>query len=144
MRQNIIKIFIAVLVSTAAVSCASEDGILIFDMELNTKEIDFEISGMVTDKATEKPLENIKILVQAYDSSNNLYTQTAYTESDGKYWLLFDGKNRPSTIIVQTEDRNGEYESGKLDLVINYKSDINVKDGIFYINNCNFYLKKTE
>jgi putative lipoprotein (rSAM/lipoprotein system) len=60
-----------------------------------------EIKGIVTDKETSKPIQNIQIVRQGY-------RDTTYTDADGKY--AFDGRMHP--YLIKFEDIDGEENGG--------------------------------
>ena len=114
MKKSIIKFFDKIIVLLLGI-------VGVFTACVATKygmpEADFEIRGVVTDKATAKPIQNIRII--------NL-GDTLYTNSEGKYILKFrDGlwySEISETVYhlnvddIDGEKNGGEFESQEIDV----------------------------
>ncbi len=132
------------LFSTAVLSCKA------FDAEMNPTdgpdmEFALSISGTVTDMENPeiKP-EEIKITIDAMQRDVVIYTKTAYTDNKGKFTLSLDGFRKPSSIVATADDLKGVYKSSTHEMQISWDADYNIKNGVYYINECNFHLEKAE
>ncbi len=141
MMKYITNILILLLASTAVLSCS-----MAYDMMDQEGEVGYalEISGKVSDAGTGSPIEEIRITVNAMRNGKEVAEQHTYTDNQGNFMILLNEAGRPSTVVLTADDINGRYVSVRQELMIPWDSSHNIKDGIFYINNCNFHLSKPE
>ncbi len=145
MKKHILNILVLLLSSTAVLSCANE---LAFEEGPSGQEssmfFTLTISGTVSDTETGTPLEDIKINIEAFRNMTTVYNKTAYSDNNGRFVITFDGYRKPSSINATAEDQKGIYQPGNHEILIQWDSLYNIEDGIFYINDCDFYLQKNK
>ena len=72
-----------------------------------------EINGVVTDKATAKPISNIRVIrANAYDND------TSYTNSEGKYAFKFwrEGLAHLKIEDIDGEENGGDFQTQEIDV----------------------------
>ncbi len=146
--RNIIHIIILLLSSTAVLSCTAE---IAFDNSVmasgdrydGSQAFPIVITGTVTDADTGKTLEDIRITATAKDEKGNeLLTQKAYTGNDGKFTLRLSFEHDKTTIVAVADDQSGTYAGSTHEMMVSGNSIYNIEEGVFYINGCDFHLKK--
>ncbi len=158
--KHIINIVILLLLSaTAVLSCdarlmelpptADDDGGYYQPEPDGTASYSLVISGMAIDVRDSRCLEEIKITVTALEQtgedSTKEHTVITYTDNSGLYSMKMEGFENPVSCTVTAEDPNGLYGPGTHEIPsIEWDSDYNMQDHIFFVNNCDFYLSKTE
>lgn len=127
------------LLSTAAFcSCSVMDA----EMSEGNKVI---ISGSVCDIDTKQPLESVKILFKAYDTSgvpsSPINEINVYTDSNGAYNLMSDEYDRPVTCVIITEAES--YESVRKEVFVNWEgTSYDREKKTFFVNDCDFHLSR--
>lgn len=103
------------------------------------------ISGSISDMDTKKPLEAVKLLFSAYESSEDttqpVNEQNVYTDSKGSYSIVVSGFSTPVTCVISTEYEG--YASVSKEIFVNWEgtSYDRVKN-TFFVNECDFHLGK--
>ena len=98
--DKIIVVLLGVLgISVAFHSCMKT--------EYGVPHADYEIKGIVTNKETSKPIQNIQVVHQRYHD-------TTYTNSDGKYTFIYNS-NLLDGLHLVVEDIDGEANGGEFD-----------------------------
>lgn len=140
MKKFIANIFILLLSATAVLSCSAE-----MDMPGDVVPVGaIEVSGAVVDSSTGTPLDEIRITLTTSESNaheNAVLVKTAYTGSNGLFTIMADGFEGRTSCILIAEDPEGIYESASQTVNITWSVN-NVHQGIFYVNDVNFYLEK--
>ncbi|MBR5835381.1 MAG: hypothetical protein IKY66_04365 [Bacteroidales bacterium] len=142
------KLLALTLVSATSMSCSlaflSEDEThLDGDMRL-------VVNGVVSDVATNTPISDIKITFSAFAENSlsvlPLIRKTAYTDSNGEYSVEAAGFSESITCIMtaeSTEDRKQQYESMESVIVVTWNGNsFDERNNTFYVNDCNFQMKK--
>ncbi len=143
MQKYIIKILLLLLSGAAVLSCSK-----VADAAFSEEGLKVEIQGIVTDADSDEPLEGILIQIlggaEHVKSVDN--TISTYTGENGRFaiFTLYEDTPNPSKIIATATDLKGEYGSAEQEMVISSSGAYNIGNGIFFINNCNFHLKKSE
>ncbi len=152
MRNVIQHIIILLLSATAVLSCTAE---LAFNDSAMAPDDRYEsdhangypivITGTATDADTGKPIEDIRITATAKDDKGNeLLTQKAYTGNDGKFTLRLSFEHSKTTIVAVADDQSGTYASSTHEMMVSGNSIYNIEEGVFYINGCDFHLRKVK
>lgn len=107
------------------------------------------ISGSASDIESSLPIEEIKITLTATEISEKgkatEIEKTSYTGSDGLFTLKAEGFTNPVSIILTAEDPNGKYDAATHEIpLISWDSSYNMSGNSFYINDCDFHLKRSE
>ncbi len=146
MKKHIIYILMLLLFSTAVLSCTAFDAEMSpTDPEGPDMEFALSISGTVSDiENPEIKPEDIRITINAMQRDVIVYTKTAYTDNKGKFMLSLDGFRKPSSIVATAKDMKGVYKSSTHEMLISWDAYYNIKNGVFYLNECNFHLEKAE
>lgn len=102
------------------------------------------VSGIVSDKSSTSPLNDMKIVFEAYSTRGKLIdTQTVYSSSDGTYTVESSGYTSEIKCILKASDSSKSYTNGKIELHVDWDgSPFNKETNTFFVNNCNFYMKK--
>lgn len=105
------------------------------------------VSGTASDKETTLPLEGIKITLHAaepiIDGQGEVRTTTAYTDNRGRFMLTAEGFTREISCTITSDDLTGRYGYGRQDINISWSGPSYDKHtGVFYVNDCDFYLEK--
>lgn len=134
-------------VSMAALSCSKG----VFDGSSNLDEFQNDltlvVSGTASDKTSGTPLEGIRIRLYAAEFIENgkgtAKTETAYTDSRGRYSISVTGFSRPITCAITADDPDEEYDIQKQELNIPWSGiSFNNYIGYFYVNDCDFFMEK--
>jgi len=79
---------------------------------------EYEINGVVTDKTTAKPIQNIRVIRQKYQE----YGDTMYTSPQGIYvfklWEDFSNPVHLKFEDIDGEENGGEFETQEIDVKI--------------------------
>jgi len=108
MKKTIIKLFDKIILLILGLS-----GVLYSCMKYGMPEDEFELNGIVTDRANE-PIPNIRVIKQNYDND------TLYTNSEGKYSFKFWNEVRFTHLKVEDidgEENGGEFRPFQLNVV---------------------------
>lgn len=151
MKKHLINIVILLLSATAVLSCS------VINAEPGSPDIvpdadgtwGLVISGTASDKNEAFPLEEMKITLHtaaiSEDAEEVLFTKTVYTDNRGGFTLEARGFTTPISCIIKAEDPNGIYASHTHEIpLITWDSSYNMMAGVYYINDCDFYLEKAE
>lgn len=151
MKKHLINIVILLLSATAVLSCSASDA------EPSSPDIapdtdgtwGLVISGTASDKNEAFPLEGMKITLHTAaiteDAEDELFTKTVYTGNRGGFTLEAKGFTTPISCIIMAEDPDGVYASYTHEIpLITWDSSYNMMAGVYYINDCDFYLEKAE
>lgn len=140
-------ILILLLASTAVLSCSTAPDMALPDKDM-ANGAGLVISGIVADMEDGSPLEEIKLTLHAAEISGSDATTIfdkaiVYTDNNGLYTFKAEGFMNPISCIIIAEDPNGVYASANHEIpLISWDSSYNMTGGIFYINECDFHLKK--
>lgn len=143
MTKFLTKIIATLLVSAAFVACnpgfLSEQDILNGDGVL-------VINGIVSDQTEGTPVEDIKIVFNAYQSEKSdrvLLTRTEYTSSKGVYLIRVEGLSENIFCRISAEDEKGIYSSCSTSVNVTWNGNAYDKGtNTFAVNGCNFHLPK--
>jgi putative lipoprotein (rSAM/lipoprotein system) len=113
--------------------------------EYGSPSADYELKGIIIDKETSKPIENIQVVLQKYSD----YRDTVFTDIQGKYELQ-SGLLENKTCYLKIEDIDGEDNGGDFasqEMEIKFTKDDQVKKGSGwyegkYVKTQNIELKK--
>ena len=132
MKKLIIKSFdkiVVVLLGILGVfsSCKEQPDMYGMPPEPYVSGARYELNGIITDKATTNPIQNIQI-IRKIDSK---YEDTAYTNAEGKYefYRIFSENN---TFFLKIEDIDGEENGGEFEtqeIEVKYTPDDKVEEG---------------
>lgn len=144
MRKIILNITTLLLISAAFVGC--NVGIL----DDKSKVLDGDgvliINGTVSDKADGSPLEDIKIVFNAYPSKGDkrsALTLTEYTSSKGVFIIRAEGFSDNVHCVISAEDDKGIYSSSYTDINVTWcGTAYDINNNSFVVNDCNFHLSK--
>ncbi len=145
MKENIItSIFTLLLFATAVLSCSVKD----FD-KIPGEELSITVTGTASDIDTGLPVEEIKITLHSsedvVENDKVISEKSVYTDNDGKFTIMMSGFSEPSSFTITAEDSNGIYESDIHEIpLVTWESEYNVSGGMFFVNGCDFYLKKIQ
>lgn len=144
------KLLTLTLLAISATSCSL--ALLNDDSEKLDGNLKIVVTGVASDVASNKPLKGIKISFSAYTENSlsilPLASQTVYTNSEGIYTIHAEGFSDAitCTITAQSTDQDEViYEEQTNKIVVTWSGDSFDKETeTFYVNNCNFQLKKKE
>ena len=83
---------------------------------------DYEINGVVTDKANSQPIQNIRAIRRRHPDYGYMYGDTLYTDAEGKYDFNFE--DFPQTEFhlkfedIDGEENGGYFETQEIDITI--------------------------
>lgn len=102
------------------------------------------ISGVVSDKATTRPIKDMKIIFEAYTTRGKLIdSKTVYSSSDGTYTVESSGYTSEINCILKASDSSDTYAESTVELNVDWNgSPFNKATRTFFVNNCNFYMKR--
>ncbi len=151
MNKHIANIFTLLLSATAVLSCSAA-----FDMEIappdsyygDGKGFSLTASGTVSDIDNENiQLKGIKVTIIASENTlphATVKSRSTYTDEDGRYSVTIGRFENPTSFSITAEDPEGIYYSQtspfKIPLV-SWDSDYNMENNVFYVNQCDLYLK---
>lgn len=129
-------IFTSLLLTAAALLSCSK-----------TQDLDGEhtviISGIVSDTASNTPVEGVMITFSAIDKegiSINV-SQNVYTDSNGRYRIESDGLYDPLTCTLDVTHPG--FSSTRKTILVNWSGpSYDEKKNIFFVNDCNFHLER--
>ena len=126
MKKRIIKNFDKIIVSLLGIlgicnSCNPK-------VEYGAPHGEYELKGVITDKASSNPLKNIQIVRQKWD--------TVYTDAEGKYQFN-RGWEEKETYYLKIEDIDGEenggyFNSKELEVTFTKADQVKKGDGHWY------------
>ncbi len=134
------------LFATAVLSCS----VIMNDaMAPGTDELSVTVTGTASDIVSGVPIEEIKIILHCSDEvvekDEPIIEKSAYTDDSGKYSIRMSGFSKPVSFLVIAEDPNGVYEPSVLEIpLVDWDSDYSVENGTFFVNGCDFHLKKAD
>ena len=108
------------------------------------------INGVVSDFVTNAPISDIKVTFSAYAENSlsvlPIASTTVMTNSQGIYTIEMFGFSDPVTCTVTAESTDhtaDEYETMTNKIVVNWSgTSFNADTRTFYVNDCNFQMKK--
>ncbi len=143
MKKNILYILLLLLSSTAALSCSVND--FIGENSGNGLQFQLYISGFASDLETGEPLEGMQIEVVPFQFGNEAYPKkSVFTNKEGRFAVTFEGYKRPTNILATAIDRDSVYVSGSQEIFISWTESYHIKNGVCYIEGCDFFMKKSE
>ncbi len=151
--KNIINTLMLLLFATAVLSCSVN---MAYDRDPAPELPESDYAGfqiMVTgtvadrDSSPATPLEEIRITLKATENSNDgqpkVSTKTAYTDNKGKFTINMSGFLNPTAFTVTAEDMKGIYETGTHNIpLVTWENNYNMYGATFFVNGCDFHLKK--
>ncbi len=145
MRNVLKNILVLLLSSTAVLSCSVgmvNDPALAPGMDLS-----ITVTGTASDIDTNWPLEEIRIILHAEEAISNgtelLIDKTTYTDNNGRFSITMEGFRSPTSFTISADDPNGVYGGAQIKIpLVTWDFDYNISGGTFYVNDCNFHLKK--
>ena len=102
------------------------------------------ISGVVSDKSSTSPVKDMKIIFEAYTTRGKLIdSKTVYSSSDGTYTVESSGYTSEINCILKASDSSDTYAESTVELNVDWNgSTFNKATRTFFVNNCNFYMKR--
>ena len=102
------------------------------------------ISGVVSDKSSTSPVKDMKIIFEAYTTRGKLIdSKTVYSSSDGTYTVESSGYTSEINCILKASDSSYTYAESTVELNVDWNgSPFNKATRTFFVNNCNFYMKR--
>ena len=102
------------------------------------------ISGVVSDKSSTSPVKDMKIIFEAYTTRGKLIdSKTVYSSSDGTYTVESSGYTSEINCILKASDSSDTYAESTVELNVDWNgSPFNKATRTFFVNNCNFYMKR--
>lgn len=138
------KSILAVSVIAMAMSSCSKS-VLTKRCEL-TGEGRIVIVGIVSDRSTNQPLENIQLDFKAMDlDGKEVCTETAYSSDTGAY--IIDVENITSVVncTIKATSDDGSYKDAVKKAQVSWSgAAFNRKDNTYTINDFNFYLQSND
>ena len=97
-----------------------------------------------SDKATTRPIKDMKIIYEAYTTRGKLIdSKTVYSSSDGTYTVESSGYTSEINCILKASDSSDTYAESTVELNVDWNgSPFNKATRTFFVNNCNFYMKR--
>ena len=142
------KLLALTLLSATAMSCSlaflnDDEAYLDGDMKL-------VVNGVVSDVATNTPIQDIKITFSAFAENSlsvlPLISKTVYTDINGEYSVETFGFSESITCRMTAEsieDMKQQYESMENVIVVTWSGNsFDESSHTFYVNDCNFQMKK--
>lgn len=102
------------------------------------------ISGVVSDKSSTSPVKDMKIIFEAYTTRGKLIdSKTVYSSSDGTYTVESSGYTSEINCILKASDSSDTYAESTVELNVDWNgSPFDKATRTFFVNNCNFYMKR--
>ena len=142
------KILALTLLSATAMSCSlavlsDEEAHLDGDMRL-------VVNGVVSDVAANTPIKDIKITFSVFAENSlsvlPLVSKTVYTDKNGEYSVEATGFSESITCRMtaeSTEEGKQQYEPMENVIVVTWSGNsFDESNNTFYVNDCNFQMKK--
>ncbi|MCL2131715.1 MAG: radical SAM-associated putative lipoprotein [Lentimicrobiaceae bacterium] len=132
MKKSVIKFFdkiIVVLLGILGVFNSCEK-----PLEYGTPHANYEVKGVITNKETSKPIQNIQVIRQIHQE----YGDTLYTDADGKYVFAFgdfpykDNVYRLKIEDIDGEENGGDFVTKEIEVKITQADQIEKGDGNWY------------
>lgn len=147
-----IKTFKKILVLTllAAISASCSMAFLGDEEAAMDGDLTLVITGVVSDVVTNAPVSDINVTFSAFAENSlsvlPMTSMTATTDSKGIYTVEIFGFSRPVTCTLtatSTDQTADEYETMTNKIVVNWRgSSFDNASSTFYVNDCNFQMKK--
>ena len=124
MKKPIIKFFdkiVVILLGFAGVFNSCEQPEM-----YGTPHGEYELNGVVSDKETSMPLQNIQIVMPQYND-------TLYTDSEGKY--VFHSSFREFYLKIEdvdADENGGHFESKEMNIILTKDDQVEKGDGEWY------------
>ncbi len=148
MRYVIINIFMLLLSATAVLSCSVG---MLNEPEMNPGPMEqyITVTGSASDIETGEPIEEVKITLHAAekftDDSSFLTYKTTYTDNSGNFSINMGPFMSAASFTISAEDPNGVYENATHEIpLVTWDFDYNISEGTFFVNGCDFHLKKVK
>lgn len=144
------KLLTLTLLAISATSCSL--ALLSDESEKLDGDLKIVVTGVASDVVSNTPLTGIKITFSAYKENSisilPLASQTVYTNSDGIYTIQVEGFSEAITCTITAESIEQDevqYEEITSRIVVTWSGDsFDEETGTFFVNDCNFQLKKKE
>lgn len=144
------KLLTLTLLAISATSCSL--ALLSDESEKLDGDLKIVVTGVASDVISNTPLTGIKITFSAYKENSisilPLASQTVYTNSDGIYTIQAEGFSEAITCTITAESIEQDevqYEEITSKIVVTWSGDsFDEETGTFFVNDCNFQLKKKE
>lgn len=147
-----IKTFKKILALTllAAISASCSMAFLGDEEAAMDGDLTLVITGVVSDVKTNEPVSDIKVTFSAFAENSlsvlPMTSMTATTDSKGIYTVEIFGFSKPVTCTLtatSTDQTADEYETMTNKIVVNWRgSSFDNANRTFYVNDCNFQMKK--
>ena len=147
-----IKTFKKILALTllAAISASCSMAFLGDEEAAMDGDLTLVITGVVSDVMTNEPVSDINVTFSAFAENSlsvlPMTSMTATTDSKGIYTVEIFGFSRPVTCTLtatSTDQTADEYETMTNKIVVNWRgSSFDNTSRTFYVNDCNFQMKK--
>ena len=147
MKKNILYIFMMLLALSAAFSCDDAPDHFHYD-GLNGPH-SLIVSGIVSDKDSELPLEGIKIHFGAYPKGHTeteaIIEKNIYTDNKGKFKIEADGFGDMITCILNASDTDRVYQEAEQVINITWEGvSYDMSSETFVVNAEEFKLEKVK
>lgn len=143
MTKKLIKILALTILTLTSASCSMA---LLNDEESSLNgEFTISVNGIVSDVETNEPLKGIKVTFSAYEENSisviPLITRSVYTNPLGIYSFKVKGFSEPVTCEIKAECE--DYETMTNKIVVTWTGNsFDPEENTFYVNDCNFQMKK--
>jgi len=138
MKKTIIKFFDKIIVMLLGFSgIFSGCGIGIQPVEYGMPYAEFELKGVVTDKETSDPIQNIRVIRKYPQYGAILRGDTLYTDAEGNY-VFYEGiylENNTFQLKIEDidgEENGGHFESQEIDVKFTQVDQVKKGDGHWY------------
>lgn len=99
------------------------------------------VSGIVTDRSTNSILEGICITMDCDTEGFQQISQ--YTNNEGMFTIIAAGFTESVTGCIRVSDPEGRYQSESREFKVNWNGEsYDPKTATFFLNDCNFQLKR--
>ena len=148
MIKKLKKLLALTILAAASASCSQ---VFLFDDGSNLEgDMKIVVTGVVSDVVTNKPIQDITITFSAFAENSisvlPLISKTIRTDENGVYLIDSHGFNKPVTCIItaeSTELTGAQYKKMENKVVVKWNgSSYDEASKTFYVNDCNFQMKK--
>ncbi len=146
--RDIIHTFMLLLFATAVLSC--DAGILKEASTTPTEDgYSITVTGTASDIESKLPIEEIRITLkameQAADGKTRESEMSAYTDNSGKFAIVMSGFRSPTSFTIYAEDPQNIYQKATHEIpLVTWGYDYSYSGGTFFVNGCDFHLKRAK
>ena len=149
MITKLLRILAVTIFAATSLSCSMA---LLNDEEAALNgEFTISVNGVVSNIATNAPLEGVKVTFEAFDETSlsvmPLITLTDVTDSKGVYTIKAKGFSDPvtCTITAESTEKTGNYETLTNKVVVTWSGNsFDSESKTFFVNDCNFQMKRAD